>query len=74
MRKAIFNIACRALYPSSLVIPDSVKEGEELSYIRKNLAKCNREGEMTWIEDLEPELAVEEEDMRGFEEIEENQA
>ena len=71
MRKAHFNVACMTTYPSSLIIPDSIKEGEELTYIRENLPKCKQEGDLTWLDDLEPDKAVEEEDMRGFEEIKE---
>ena len=52
MRKAHFNVACMATYPSSLIIPDSVKEGEEFTYIRENLPKCKQEEDMRGFEEI----------------------
>ncbi len=69
MRRAKFTVACMATYNSSLLIPDSVKEGEELQYIRKNLSKCKTETDPVWIKDLEPDSAVTPEDIRYIEEV-----
>ena len=68
-RKAYFSVSCTATYQSELKIPDSVKEGEELSYIRDHLSDCNVE-DLEWLNDLDPEDAVTEEDIRSIEEIE----
>lgn len=69
MREAKFTILCTGKYPSSLLIPDQVKEGEELAYIRQNLDRCIREGEIKWLRDAEPMEAVKLEDIKSIEEV-----
>jgi hypothetical protein len=63
MKKVKFNIGCLAVYPSSLVLPDDIPKDKVLDYIRHHLDEANREGELTWLDDLEPNDAVENEDI-----------
>lgn len=60
MKKVHFNVGCLAIYPSSIVIPDEIENDYKaiLTYIQEHLTECNVEGDIKWIQDLEPENAV----------------
>ena len=69
MKLAKFSVACNAVYSGTLKIPDSVTEGNELTYIRNHLSNVPVV-DLEWLEDLSPEEAVTEDDIRSIEEIE----
>lgn len=64
MAKVSFNVGCTAVYCSELEIPNEIVGDNEaiLKYIHEHLSECPR-GELEWIADLEPEDAVEMDDI-----------
>lgn len=63
MRTAVFSVACMAYYKSKLDIPDSVPVGKEIDYIREHLDECSTGEGLEWLNDLNPEDAVTEDDI-----------
>ncbi len=66
MRKVYFSYSCMAIAQGSLDLPDEVKDGEELAYIREHLGEANA-SDLEWIGDLEPEDAVDQDDIKYIE-------
>ena len=69
MRTVKFSVMCKAVYDGELEIPDDVKKGDELKYIRENLQNVSIDN-LEWIEDFPPEEAVTNDDIRSIEEEE----
>jgi hypothetical protein len=59
MKTAYFSVLCKALYKAELEIPDDVPAGEELSYVQEHINDLPV-GDLAFVEDLEPEEAVDE--------------
>jgi len=66
MRKVYFSYSCMAIAQGSLDLPDEVKDGEELAYIREHLGEAPST-DLEWIGDIDPEDAVEQDDIRYIE-------
>lgn len=58
-----FTVGCKAIYHSSLELPDCIEEDEVLNYIRDHLPECSV-NDLTWIDDDEPISAVTEDDIK----------
>lgn len=66
MRRVYFSYSCMAVAQGSLELPDEVKDGEELDYIRGHLDEAPS-NDLEWIGDLDPEEAVEQDDIKYIE-------
>lgn len=64
MTKVKFLVGCMAVYTSELEIPDTIAANENavIDYIRDHLSDCTVDN-LEWMEDLEPESAVTEDDI-----------
>lgn len=65
MREVDFVYSCLSLAHGHLEIPDEVKDGEELAYIREHLGEAAAK-DLEWIGDIDPEEAVTEDDIRNI--------
>lgn len=63
MKIAKFSVACTAYYKTELEIPNSVPDGQELAYIKDHLSECSTANGLEWLDDLDPEEAVTEDDI-----------
>ena len=68
MAKVKFKAACIAVYDSELEIPKEIANDKNaiLEYIHEHLNDCNVE-DLEWLNDLEPDEAVTQEDIRYVE-------
>ena len=65
MREVSFVYSCMAMAHATLELPDDVKDGEELAYIREHLGEVEAK-DLEWIGDIDPENAVTEDDIRNI--------
>ncbi len=68
MAKVKFKVACTAVYDSELEIPKEIVDDKDaiLKYIHEHLNDCNVE-DLEWLNDLDPDEAVTQEDIRYVE-------
>ncbi len=64
MREVEFTYSLMATARGRLPLPDDVKDGEELEYIRDHLVEAVAD-DIEWIGDLDPDQAVDQDDICG---------
>lgn len=69
MKKVKFTVSCIATYNAELEVEDNLTDEEILDEIHLKLNTVVPVTELTWVEDLEPESAVNMEDIISIEPV-----